>query len=366
MIRPGSVSLLLACLTPFTTVAGQQPRLREVHRVSAADHDLSIVATVAASPNGTIWVSQPQDGNIIGLRPGSRELTRVGNKGEGPGSFQTVYQMLALDDSLWIFDRDLRRSTWLRTNGRVLATATIRKPASNPAFAPRGAGPADVVWWREYAPDGSHYDIRVARFDGTGEREVSSHSNPDCSRSTRTKTGSLGLGVPHCHHHYDDISPDGKHRALATVDRRFGDSAGVHVTVMSSHGEVTLERSVWMRPSVIPRMVRDSALDRLRAARPGTAYGSLAKQILDEDLVPREYSPLVAIVVSTRGEVAVTVRRGPRAERRLLLIADGSSPIIDLPLARNQEVRWVEGRRLLIVESDEDGLQDVVLYEIEG
>lgn len=364
MIRYSTVCLALACLAPFTASAAQQARLREIHRVSAMDHDLSIVARIAASPNGAIWISQPQDGNIVGLRPGSRELIRIGSKGEGPGSFLIVQQILARDDSIWIFDSDLRRGTWFRASGRVLSTARIKTPTdvTNPRLV--GAGPVDVAWYRGYAPD-EGYGIHVSNHEGSGTREVSRHPSTGCSRSVRTSTGGISLGIPHCHRAWDAISPDGQVRAVAAPDRRLGDSAGVHVVVTSSRGEVVLDRTVWMRPSIIPATVRDSALKRLRSYNPGSNLGNLAKEILDGNLVPREYSPLVSIVVSTRGEPAITVRRGPRAERRLHLIASDSSPIIDLPLARNQEVRWVEGRRLLIVESDEDGLQDVVLYEVE-
>jgi hypothetical protein len=111
--------------------------------------------------------------------------------------------------------------------------------------------------------------------------------------------------------------------------------------------------------SPIPRAIRDSVIKARLEGR-----GALAREIMDRDLVPRVYSPLVDLRVSDAGDVVVDVVSGPRAERHLAVLRRNDPKVVMLPIRSTQSLLWFGGNRLLMTDEDENGLQDVVLYEI--
>jgi hypothetical protein len=130
-------------------------------------------------------------------------------------------------------------------------------------------------------------------------------------------------------------------------------------------GDTVLNRRLSLAVSPIPSAVRDSAIN-YRLGRSKGLLRELYQEMVDRDLVPRAYSSVVDLRVSDVGDVVVDVVAGLGAERHLAVLRRDSPIVSMLPMKSSQSLRWFHGNRLLLTDEDEDGLQDVVLYEMVG
>ncbi|MDZ4259103.1 MAG: hypothetical protein U0974_01485, partial [Gemmatimonadales bacterium] len=103
-------------------------RLVELQRITGAEQDLSSVALVTRGGDGTIWISQPQDMNVVAFSPGGVKVRTIGRRGEGPGSFGGPPSgLIPSDDGLIVFDGQLQRiSRFGRQGSRVTTTPLVR------------------------------------------------------------------------------------------------------------------------------------------------------------------------------------------------------------------------------------------------
>jgi hypothetical protein len=161
------------------------------------------------------------------------------------------------------------------------------------------------------------------------------------------------------------FSTNGEFAAQAVPLTLVNGANGLQVVVVSVKGDTVLNRRLSLAVSPIPSAARDSALNT-RRGRAGSLSREVYQEMVDRDLVPRVYSPVVDLRVSDMGDVVIDVVAGPAAERHLALLRRDSRGVSMLPMKSSQALRWFGGNRLLLTEEDEDGFQDVVLYEIVG
>jgi hypothetical protein len=354
----GGFGLAFLALAPPTGLLGQVAKLREVHRVSASEEALSVVAIVAGTSN-TVWISQPQDGDIVVSRSGREGLVHIGGSGAGPGAFRRASQIYPRGDSVWVYDRDLRRGTWFDDQGHHAPTVPIREPAGLGAARPQAAGPNGRAWWAARTPQEGVYS---ARHDGGEVRFIGALPASNCSRMLSSPSKALAVAIPLCHLSKDAYSPGSEVLVVATPVRGGRDSAGVEVTVLGWRADTLLHRTIWTAASPIPESVRDSVVGVLRERYGGSSASGLT-ELLNGENIPREYSPLVGVRVSDAGSVAVTIREGPGGEIVLHLVQPGGGVTRRFLLPPDTEVRWLGGDGgIVAVEEDADGLQDVVLY----
>jgi hypothetical protein len=263
-------------------------------------------------------------------------------------------------DRLWILDARLARGTWFRADGTVESTVSIRRPLSISGSMLLAAGPDGYAWWRSYAPVSGVY---VALHDGTAVRRMAADTRPSCSVADTSGNAIRGVTIPFCHQEVEAFAWDGSVRGIAAPIAPRGGAAGVRVLLMRVNGDTVLNRTITVEASDIPARIRDSVAASMRQQFRGR-LAEPANRILTDQLLPRTFSPLVDLDISTQGVVLITVTRGPRRERVVLRIEPGRTAVQSFIIRENQEVRWVDMDRFLMVETDEDGLQDVVLYEV--
>lgn len=362
------VGLMLAaallCVTTTPRLPAQDQSLKELRRISATASDLSLVAEAGVGADGTIWIWQPEDGVIVGFAPNAREPRLAGRSGEGPGDIRSVAQLFVRTSDLWIVDWTLLRSTSFDASGRVIATVPIPRPEGLRSPRLLAATPAGATWWQSPEQDGS-----IAYFAVPGNRAsrqpVLRRPNTSCALQRRTERGALAIGVPYCHMQRIAFSTNGEFAAQAVPLTAVDGADGLQVVVVSVKGDTVLNRRLSLAVSPIPSTARDSAISsRLRGAGPLTR--EIVQEMIDRDLVPRVYSPVVDLRVSDEGDVIIDVVAGPGAERRLAVLRRDGGGVSMLPMKSSQALRWFGGNRLLLTDEDEDGLQDVVLYEIVG
>lgn len=356
-----ALGLLASMVAPCSAVPAQS--LREVRRISASANDLSGVGTAAVGPDGAIWFQQYEDGVILGFAPNSTTPQRVGRSGEGPGDLRSVAQIFVRPNDIWVVDQILARTTSFDASGRVKATVSIRRPEGLVAPQLRSATPAGVTWWRSRDQNGSMI-LSTAPGKGSPQRTVMRFPRAPCDASRRTKTGSMSIGVPFCHDLSTAFSANGEFAAAALPLTLVDGSSGVQVVVMSATGDTVLDRRITLAASPIPRAARDSAI-AVRFKRPAAGVErELIQEILNRDIVPRIYSPLVDLRLSDVGDVVVDVVSGTAAERHLAVLHRNTQQVLMVLIKRTQSLRWFGGDQVLMVDEDDDGLQDVVLYQI--
>ncbi|MBA2292442.1 MAG: hypothetical protein H0W15_08305 [Gemmatimonadales bacterium] len=338
-------------------------------RIAAADHELSTVAKVIRGRDGTIWISQPQDGNIIHFAANARRLGVVGRKGEGPGEFQAVGGMQDTDRGLVVFDPMLRRVTTFAASGRVAATRALTRPAALPPAAFVVAGDAKQAVYIHYPTPPSTATQGAGKFRSVpvflaslGGESLSTLVVSDgrfCSLQVQRGNGVVGAGIPYCHADRWGVSSNLKYHAIATPTPVASGSTGFELLVVSSRGDTVTRSRHLLGPSPIPGRVRDSVIDALpaRSREPG-----LAAEMIRGGLIPHTYPPVTEVAVSDDGDVWVTTRSGPTGSKGALVVLRGGRELGYTPLPRTSWVRWVGQSEGLIVEEDADGLQDVVLY----
>lgn len=363
-----TVNLMLGiaalCAMAAPRLPAQDLSLKELRRISATASDLSRVAEASVGADGTIWIFQPEDGVIAGFAPNSTKPQLVGRAGAGPGDIRNLAQVLVRPNDLWIVDWTLLRSTSFDVSGRATSTAPIPRPNGLTSPRLRAATPAGASWWQSHEQDGST-TYWTLLGNGASRQAVLRWLPTSCSLSRRTQRGAAAIFVPYCHMPRIAFSANGEFAAeaipLTLVDR----SDGLQVTVVSVKGDTVFSRRLSLAASPIPSATRDSAIN-YRLGRARGLHRELYQEMVNQDLVPRVYSPVVDLRVSDAGDVVLDVVEGRAAERRLVVLRRDSRAVSMLPMTSAQSLLWFGGNRLLLTDEAEDGLQDVVLYEIVG
>lgn len=376
-MRVRILAALIATLH-VATAGAQSPRpstqrLTEIQRISGAEHDLSVVGSVTRAADGTIWISQPQDGQILGYRVGVEGRRVLGRRGQGPGEFAIVSGFANAAGRIWVYDGQLRRLTRLEDAPGQVTTMPVSMPtglgtassvvAVTPGFAIHRTGGGPRYLGASPDPEGDPVVLFATELNGSGSRVLASFRSRPCGLTARTGNGRSTVGTPFCHRAIIGTSPNGAFLVVAEpfVERK--STTGVTVTLYSTVRGLRRTSSHLLGESVIPRTVRDSAADALRArTRPETKQ--LNDAILSDDLIPTTYPPVQGVVVADDGTAWVTFRSGSRGEYGVLVIRSDGTSAGPVPLSAGSRIGWADERMALVVEEQEDGLQDVVLYRL--
>lgn len=370
------IIFLLCPLAPLSSQASRDVRWHELQRIAAGTEDLSLVGLVALTPGKTIWITQPQDGVILGFSPrtGNR-ITTVGRRGAGPGEFRAVRSLVAVGDSLAVYDPDLRRLTWFGTDGRLKSTHRIDRPAQlDPRAREFSAGPASIFYQRvgqayrvgENGSIGPRGEIHVyaARLDGTGLRRLATTGFLPCSLFKPIGTGGTEIAIPFCHSVEVVASPDGGRVAVLTPVSGNADTTAVHALITTSDGDTLLNRQYLVGRSPIPASVMEERLARWRKAS-STSREDMYDELSDRGLLPRTYPPVRSAFLADDGVLWVTANVGTTRSPELIVIGVDGHELGRGPLPNgNTRIGWAGGTLALAIEEQEDGLEDVVLYSV--
>lgn len=84
--------------------------------------ELTEVAAMVVGRDGTMFVAQGQDRQVLVIASDGRVLQRLGRRGQGPGEFEGVSRLGLLGDTLWVNDRRQGRFTLFSQAGVLLST----------------------------------------------------------------------------------------------------------------------------------------------------------------------------------------------------------------------------------------------------
>lgn len=373
------VAMLLATTGVCHTSLPAQATLRlvEVQRIAGAEQDLSVVALVTRGGDGTIWISQPQDHNVVAFSSGGVKVRTLGRRGEGPGSFGGPPSgLVPSDDGLIVFDGQLQRITRFGPQSARVTTIPIDRPVELPgpsramqfgtgpnhAFYLSGNQPRLVGAGRDVAP--VQAEIHTALIDGSGLRRLAIFDYRSCGLSIKTAARQREVSIPFCHRTFYQPSPRGDVFAIAEPVELGAGKTAVDVRVFAVTGALLSRSRHVLGPSPLPKRSVDSMVAIFRQRITDPEGSSILDEIITTGLIPHTYPPVTAITVSDEGEAWITTRSGPQGTPGLLVVRRDGSLRGRTALASGSRIGWAGDGHVLIVEEQPDGLQDVVLYRI--
>jgi hypothetical protein len=364
MVRIGVTLLAMRTVAP-SIVSAQGLRLTELQRIPSDAVELSAIGLVASDSAGNIWLSQPGNGSIVSFPAGSHNPIRVGRPGEGPGDLRQVQQMVPTSKGLWVLDLLLKRATVFDKTGRHTGVTSLQTLEGFTHTILAAATPDGDAWWLTSEPtDADAMALRILRRGANQAIRVGTSEPDTCAVRARTQNGGFSIRAPFCQSERLRFSSDGKYRASARPLGGARDSTRAQVVVMSTRGDTTTGIRVALPEILIPERIRDSAIANLTARYPGGVGPGIVREILSKGLVGRHYPPILDLDVSSNGEVALTTRRDEAGTKLVLIIGRGGQRRGSFAIAANKEIGWFDRDRVILLEADEDGLQDVVLYRV--
>jgi hypothetical protein len=97
-------------------------------RIGSVDGEntaLSMVGSIAASREGTVFVALPQEARLRVFDASGRFVRTIGGKGDGPGEFRSLSRMGWLADTLWVHDHQQRRVSFFRRSGEFITSVLM-------------------------------------------------------------------------------------------------------------------------------------------------------------------------------------------------------------------------------------------------
>lgn len=369
--------VLLLSFCVGTPAVGQEaarlPANREVV-VNAEQADLTDIGTTLLLRNGDLIMTQYKDG-VVRRFDRSGTPTVIGRKGGGPGEFQMPTVAGAVGDTLWVGDVRLRRTSFFGPDLTLLRTVPYPDAARASgngvrwqlllplAYMPDGALLADGVhaaaaprptWVTAEQWNGSAI-LRLAP-GGAMQRVVAWLPANECTEDVPMERGEIIVRIPFCGGTPRHIDPETGRIALALSE------AGLtRIVVLSAMGDTLLAKEMRFPPVAIPKALRDSA--RQAEARQTGAAGPAFDKVMAR--IPAVYPSVVRILNGRDGTTWIeTATPGPDRIWQLLDARGNVTGAVRLP--RTVNIAVAERETLWGVETDEDGLMQVVLFRVGG
>lgn len=107
----------------------------EALRIGTVDdptYSLTRPSALTVAEDGTLYSVHPDESRVRIWSADGEAIGSFGGPGDGPGDFQRPAGFGFVDDSLWVFDSGLYRTTWFDRDGEVLGTVNPRVDMGQP------------------------------------------------------------------------------------------------------------------------------------------------------------------------------------------------------------------------------------------
>jgi hypothetical protein len=372
-------------LVPPRSLCGQAPptlRLTRELRIDAAANDLTLVTPpggIAVSSQGTIAVTQNQDGAIRFFDAQGNSLGTFGRKGLGPGEFQTFGRFMWVGDTLVVSDGATRRHTLISPDRKLVRSvawpAAVTVPGRAGGEAPRVRTPLPRARYSDGSlllpvslatgsgtpdwPGGEKPGTPFIRVDSTGafQRLIVWSLRAQCDVQFDSGDGPTSgtLIIPFCHQTLEEVSTDGN--LLVLVSKGIERPSEFRVSAFRANGDIVFSQPVAFQSVPIPKSVADSA----RAARARGTQGQ--RDAAAKMPIPETYPPFSRLIVG-RDESIWIESFGPGAERYWFVLDNRGTVTGKATVPGNVQLMVVSRMAVWGIETDADGLQHVVRFRV--
>lgn len=341
------------------------------------------VADIAVDHGRRLFVAQPRDGIVMVLEPPFERYTELGRRGDGPGEFQIPVNVFTRGDSIVVGDNGNRSVSVFDSDLRFVRRVALKGgPVDHIARAPNGvfvdgtlvvgtSAPAHLATTGAitFAP------VLLGAADGTvGDTLFTvslAHRDLGIRNPDRPWAG-LFLAQPFADNPLWEPLSDGD--AIIVVDRAVASApngADFHVTAIDAEGDTVYRRTIDYEPVDIPTSVADSIVNAfveavLRARGPGITSAGRARDAVMKSLhLPPSFPPVTAVFASQEGNF--WIRREESDVEATWQRMLGKSGSLDISVRAPAQWRGLDaaGDTLWGVQTDSDGVQSIVGYEID-
>jgi hypothetical protein len=380
---------LLMAAAPAHSLAQVQPprmRLTEDLRLDANTEDFPVIGAIHIGPRREIVVPVRQDLNLRIYDSTGKRIAVVGRRGDGPGEFQAIGQMGWVADTLWAYDFQHRRITFISPSGTVLRSTLLMASLQPPRGNVETAGALE--WFVPYAlfadgavvGEGRFHQPRVAGKYVWAERRIV-HAPVAGGMRTLAKSPEyengpwfmtvevFGRSVPYAPLPQTVFSPDGRRFAFLTTDIQSRAGGTYTIQMFGTTGEVIFNKTFSFAGTVIPQRVVDSTLAAMipPAGRgtEGPADMPQRFQALAKERIPPVYAPVQSIILGLDNTTWVVLRRNTDGQTAIALNARGE-PVGSLSVPTRSRIWQGSASHVWMTETDSDGLVSVVRYRLSG
>jgi len=384
---PRLPSVTLALLLGTAASANAQPeapriRITEDLRLDATKEDFPTVTRIYVGPAGQIVVPLQTEQQLRIYDSNGKRLAAFGRKGAGPGEFNFIASVGWSSDTIWVQDRNQRRSTFIGPDYKLLRTELW------PQVDFRSSEPGKIAAFDPLAllPDGSWLGqgmmvVAARTGESVTRRGVLALRSPDGAIKPALQMGAsendprmmwvagFGRGVPFSLQPQYSFAYNGSRFAELTAPIPASQTSHFTVTVFRAGGDTIYSRRYPFRGVPIPKNAKDSALAAIipRSGRVSEGPSDLPQKFQDiaRERMSSWYIPVETITLGLDQTIWVGMR--PTDEGRVTLILNGrGDPIGSLLLPRTSRVRQATAAQIWITETDDDGLTSVVRYRVHG
>jgi hypothetical protein len=412
--------LLIAALVAAAPVIAQTPpkkQLVEEVRLDANTEDFPDVGMVLVNARGEMAVFINKDQQLRFYDAAGKRLATFGRVGSGPGEFRRANVMGWFADTLWLYDSDQRRVTFVSPARQLLRSEVLNQslnamggyapgttpPPARPAppvdgaivlFGVRAVIPdryvgvasvnkgklpdgrqdtkpiiASIPRMTTVAPDASKLSpagdtVASRSFEVIGDWPMSNSMN--WSRSDGK--GSASSVVPFTFSPVTQFSPDGKRVAFLSVEPT--DAGGTYsLKILSTTGAPILTRSYPFKGLPIPGSVVDSVMENFGKQPDGRVFFQPeALTFFKEQLksrMPKFYSPVSRVHLGAGNATWIQMRRpDPKSVAAVILVDERGNQVATFDLPPKHTVLAISRDQLWAQVTDDDDLPSVVRYRI--
>ncbi len=329
---PRGVAALLSALVlgafPQVATAQSSTKVRyTVDRRSLIDgtkEELSHVNAIRAVPAGGVSFTELGRSVVRVFGADGKALASIGARGAGPGEFRMITDHGWIGDSLWVLDRQLRRTTIFHRNGTLLGTLPwpaylARKETSGSGQQVREAPVPvrqlsggnilmEIAFERTDPvaagiPPGTEY----ALFETTPTGAIANVTIAASRRrvcESRWSDGNLSgaIPIPFCAHHVVAVSPNGRRMVLAEQGGRLGEGQ-VRLLVNNTHGMTQADISFALPVTRIPTRLMEAEIAKVRRGSALSTASLRRREAINRMPRAEVFPAFGAVLIADDGEV---------------------------------------------------------------
>ena len=374
LIRSRYISAALAVLAHPALPAQAEPPLRTLlagFRLSAEEHNLSVIGSVAVGPGGILAINQGQDRQVRLFSVDGKPVATIGRRGGGPGEFQSPRRPFWRGDTLWVGDATLNRLSAFDRNGKFLLAIPL--PAAfgpqmvapdgrrfvQPQFVTRNAdGTIGLVAHLLGGDRGkSRPWLIVINPDGALKRIGAELPGDDCIRQVG---GASEVVIPYCPRALNGDSPQLGITVSAVTIMNGGQAARFQVTARRATGEV-----IYSRDYLVPvRRITAAEVAELREDDPKHPRPPEVLAFIRRSPIPDAHPPFVGVKVAPDGSAWFIRPHAIDGHYEYFGIDPTGTPIGRIRVQTESALVWANRDVAWVVERDGDGLETLVRYRI--